>query len=93
MAIIPVTSEIAPQELQGVAGGWGELCLGGETDTGIPQVYVPLYTLCSSGVCLCIVCVHFLLALPIPLGVWSIALVLWQHLEYYIIISPETEEE
>ena len=28
-------SQIASGELQGVAGGGGELCLGSETDTGI----------------------------------------------------------
>ena len=67
-------SEIAPGELQGVAGGWDELCLGGETDTGIPQVYVPL--LCVLLGYVCVLCVHFLLAPPIPLGAWSMALVL-----------------
>ena len=36
-------------------------------------------TVCSSGVCLCSV----LLAPPTPLGAWSMALVLWQHLKYY----------
>ena len=50
-------SQIAPGELQGVAGGGIELCLGGETDTGI-SVYssnVCSTTVCSSGVCLCTV--------------------------------------
>ena len=55
-------SQIASGELQGVAGGRGELkCLGGETDTS-----------CSYGVCL------FVKVLPITLGRWSMALVLWQ---------------
>ena len=48
-------SQIAPGELRGVAGG-GELCLEGETDTGIPQMYICSSTVCSSGVCLCTVC-------------------------------------
>ena len=40
-------------ELQGVAGGGGELCPGGETDTGIS---VRSSNVFSSGVCLCTVC-------------------------------------
>ena len=39
---------IAPGKLQGVAGGGGELCLEGETDTGI--------SVCSSSVCSFTVC-------------------------------------
>ena len=41
-------SQIAPGELQGVAGGGGELCLEGETNTGI--------SVCSSNVCSSTVC-------------------------------------
>ena len=47
----------------------------------VPQMYVPLLYVLLGYVC--VLCVHFLLALPIPLGAWSMALVLWQHLEYY----------
>ena len=49
--------QIAPGELRGVAGG-GELCLEGETDTGIGvcSSSVCSSTVCSSGVCLCTVC-------------------------------------
>ena len=43
-------SQIVPGELQGVAGGGGELC---QTDTGIS---VCPSNVCSSGVCLCTVC-------------------------------------
>ena len=55
-----------------VVGGKGESC--GETNTGI--------SVCSSNVgsttvcTFCVLCVHFLLAPPIPLGAWSMALVL-----------------
>ena len=42
-----------PGELQDVAGGGGELCLGGETDTGI--------SLCSSSVCSSTALLHVLL--------------------------------
>ena len=48
-----------PVELQGVAGGGGELCLGGETDTGISVCSSNVCSstaLCSAGVCLCTVC-------------------------------------
>ena len=50
-------SQIAPGELRGVTGG-GELCLEGETDTGISvcSSNVCYSTVCSSGVCLCTVC-------------------------------------
>ena len=50
-------SQIVPGELRGVAGG-GELCLEGETDTGIGvcSSNVCSSTVCSSGVCLCTVC-------------------------------------
>ena len=51
--------QIVPEEL-GVAGGGGELCLGGETDTGI---IVCSSSVCFSTVCSCVVTVHFLLAL------------------------------
>ena len=58
-------------ELQGVAGGSGELrCLGGETDTCV--------SVCSIGVCLFVKQVA-----PIALGAWSVALVLWLPPEYY----------
>ena len=37
----------------------------------------------------CVLCVYFLLASPIPLCTWSMALVLCQRLEYnYNFISP-----
>ena len=66
-------------ELQGVAGGGGELCLEGETDAGssecVPQVYVPLLYVLLGYVC--VLCVYFLL------GAWSMALVLWRPFEYY----------
>ena len=57
-------SQIVPEEL-GVAGGGGELCLGGETDTGISvcSSSVCFSTVCFSTVCSCVVTVHFLLAL------------------------------
>ena len=46
------------QIAQGVAGGGGELCLEGETDTGISvcSSNVCSSTVCSSGLCLCTVC-------------------------------------
>ena len=53
----------------------------GETNTGI--------SVCSSNVgsttvcTFCVLCVYFLLAPPIPLGAWSMTLVLCQHLEYH----------
>ena len=51
-------SQIVPGELHGVTGGGGELCLEGETDTGISvcSSNVCSTTVCSSGVCLCTVC-------------------------------------
>ena len=42
-------SQIAPGELQGVAGGGGELCLGGETDTGISVCSLSSGSAHSSG--------------------------------------------
>ena len=71
-------SGIAPRELQGVAGGGGSC---GETNTGISvcSSNVGSTTVCSSGV----LCVYFLLAPPIPLGAWSMALVLCQRREYH----------
>ena len=59
-------------ELQGVAGGRGELrCLGGETDTCV--------SVCSIGVCLFVKQVA-----PIALGAWSMALVYGCHLSIII---------
>ena len=52
-------SEIAPGELKGVAGGGGELCLEGETDTGI-SVFLKCMFLYCMFFCgsLCTVCSH-----------------------------------
>ena len=49
----------------------------------VPQVYVPLLYVLLWYVC--VLCVHILLALPIPLGAWSMTLVLWQPLKYYYL--------
>ena len=37
-------------------------------------------------ICVCVLCVHFLLALPIPLGVWSI---LWQPLDEFVCLHVD----
>ena len=47
----------------------------------VPQVYVPLLYVLLGYVR--VLCVHFLLAPPIVLGAWSMALVLGRPLKYY----------
>ena len=47
----------------------------------VPQMYVPLLYVLLGYVC--VLCVHFLLAPPILMGAWSMALVLWRPLKYY----------
>ena len=70
--ILSVTVLYCAWGTAGCPGGGGELCLEGETDTGISVflkiMCVPLlYVLLG---CVCVLCVHFLLAPPIPLGAW-----------------------
>ena len=55
----------------------------GETNTGMSvcSSNVGSTIVCTSGV----LCVYFLLAPPILLGAWSMALVLLQRLEYQLL--------
>ena len=78
-----------PGKLQGVAGGGGELCLKGETDTGISvcSSSVCSTTACSSGERLCTVC-SLSSGSAHSSGCVVNGSLLWRH-----IISPETEEE
>ena len=63
---------------EGVAGG------GGGVVVRQTLVLVCVPQVGSTTVCtFCVLCVYFLLASPIPLGAWSMALGLCQRLEYH----------
>ena len=68
-------SQIASGELQGVAGGRGELrCLEVRQTPHVHIFYVPLLTVP-----------------PIALGAWSMALVLWKPPEFYYVLAKNVK--